>query len=279
MQKKLKRILLCTLLLAGSGFVRAADQEPDTSYTESIDVYDSLTESGANTNTGSGYESDEEYEEEARPPRVVIYNTQTPSEARWLEATSDDAYSYRTIREYVPRPAPPPRPEPAWVRFLTAVFLFFSSTAGKVILWSLLVLIVGYIAYRIIAGDGGLFGKRDLKPETAVDPGELSEEGLMELNWEARMREALAAGNERQAVRFGYLHLLQQLQARQLIQFRPDKTNIAYYRELGEGFRPGFRSLTRVYEFAWYGNFLPDATGMTDYVKQLEHFLQSAPRT
>jgi hypothetical protein len=265
MQRRLKRIVLCcALLLCCAGYSRASFQDPDPLNT--------LEETSDTAYT------DEEYEEPVTQ-RPVIYSNQRPTEARWLEVTSDDAYSYRTRREFVKRPPAPPRKESALARALEAFFMFLLTTPGKILLWSLLILISGYIVYRLVLGESGLFSRRDIRPEAAVESGELSEEGLMERNWEARMREALEAGDQRSAIRFGYLHVLQQLQGRELIRFSPEKTNISYYRELAEAYRPGFRNLTRVYEFAWYGGYLPEAGGMEDYLKNLEQFLRSIPRT
>lgn len=267
MQRVLKRLILCcALLLPADSHAHASFKEQEPDYTT-----DSIV-----TGSDDYYDDAEEQEEEA--PRTVIYNRQTPSEARWLEASADDAYSYRTTRENVQPPPEPRRKTPAWVKVIIRCLSFFGTTAGKIILWSLLVLIVGYIVYRIIAGDGGLFSRRDVSPAAAA-PEALSTESLLDISWEIRMREALAAGEHRLAIRYGYLHLLQQLQLRELIQFRPEKTNIAYYRELGEVWRPEFRNLTRIYEFAWYGNFLPDAAAMSAYPANLETFLQRIPRS
>ncbi len=274
MRSELKRIVLCcTLLLCCAGRAGASFQDPDTTFSESgpREATDQV-EAAADTTYATEDDADN------YPPWPVVYNRQLPSEARWLQATSNDEYNYRTKHEFVERQEPL-REDPAWIRALGLFFAFFLTTPGKIILWSLLFVLVAYIVYRVIAGEGRLFSRRDLKAEVVDDSSELSEEGLMELNWAARMREALAAGEQRQAIRFGYLHVLQQLQGRDLIRFRPDKTNIAYYRELGERYRPGFRNLTRVYEFAWYGGFVPDAGGMSAYLDNLEQFLRSIPGT
>lgn len=273
MQTKLKRfVLLAALLLYCGSPVRAGFQNPDTLYSETFVPDDSV-------GTDSAYAAESYEEDEEEEPRVIVYNKQMPSEGRWLEASSDDAYTYRTKREYVKRPPPPPpREVPGWIRFLQALVAFFSSFGGKVLLWILFLALAGFIIYRIVAAEGGLFARRDLRPEAVAAPAELSEDGLMELNWESRMREALAAGDPRMAIRFAYLHLLQQLQTRELIRFRADKTNIAYYRELPEAQRPGFRALTRSYEYAWYGNFPPDTAGMQQFLNNFEQYLLSLPR-
>jgi hypothetical protein len=162
-----------------------------------------------------------------------------------------------------------PEEVPGWYRFLTWLAGFLSSLAGKVLLWSALALIVGYIAYRILTGQGSfLFGRRDRKGgDPEVGAGQVSEEGLLESDWESRLREALAAGDSRLAIRYSYMHLLQALQERNLIAYRPDKTNTEYYRELAESLRQPFRSISRQYEYAWYGNILPGPAAMESYMQ------------
>lgn len=277
MRKKLKVLLLLAALtlLNGAG-LHAFPQERDTARISSGSAETIQEEEHEAENDDAYAEDDAEQEPQQR---VVRYNSQTPSDARWLELVSDDDYNYRTTKEYVPQPeVKRERREPVILRWLQLLMFFFSSNAGQVILWIALVLIVGYIVFRIIAGEGGLFGRRDVKAVPATGADELSEEGLMELDWQARMNEALTKGERRQAIRFGYLHILQQLQFRELIRFRLDKTNISYYRELPEDLRPGFRELTRNYEFAWYGNFVPDDAGLQDYLNHREQFLQRVNR-
>ena len=87
-------------------------------------------------------------------------------------------------------------------------------------------------------------------------------ENIHELDFQARLTEAEAAGNYRLALRLGYLQLLKQLTDRGLIRWQPDKTNHAYLAELpADGqLRPAFRELTRQFEYVWYGELaLPAA--------------------
>jgi hypothetical protein len=200
------------------------------------------------------------------PPREIIYNTSAPNAAQWEQAVNQKAYSYRDKQEYIKKPEPPPE-IPGWYKILVSFVRFLTSTAGQIILWSGLALVVGYVIYRILAGQGGgLFGRADRRA-AAEDPGPISEEGLLESNWEERLHAALAAGDTRQAIRYSYMHVLQVLQERGLIMYRPDKTNTEYYFALTESLRPSFRTISRQYEFAWYGNFIPGADALESYMQ------------
>jgi hypothetical protein len=66
------------------------------------------------------------------------------------------------------------------------------------------------------------------------------------------------------------------LQERSLIVYRPDKTNIQYYRELTDSpFRQPFRDLSRQYEYAWYGNYLPSKAVLDYYMQQFNSIKKS----
>ncbi len=84
------------------------------------------------------------------------------------------------------------------------------------------------------------------------------DENIHELDFQARLAEAEAAGNYRLALRLGYLQLLKHLADRGLIAWQPDKTNHAYLAELPAAgpLRPAFRELTRQFEYVWYGELL-----------------------
>ena len=242
-------ILCCAATAAAQGF-----DEDSVSY---------------NADTAAYSEADDE-QETPEPRRAVIYNTSEPNTAQWQQATSSEAYGYRDKREYIKKKTEPLKEPkiPGWYKFLIRFFEFLGSSAGKIVLWSALALIVGYIAYRIIAGQGsGLFGRRDRKESPPEDTGNISEEGLLESIWEEHLRAALAAGDSRLAIRYSYMHLLQAMQERGLIVYRPDKTNAGYYRELTESLRQPFRTISRQYEYAWYGNFLPDPAALESYMQ------------
>jgi len=228
-----------------------------------VDNMDSVLFHKADTSVSLGSLPDDE----AAFERPVVYNTARPDAAQWEAATADKAYAYRDKHEFIKKPEQSPT-EPGWYKLLIGIFGFLGSIWGKALLLILLALIVGFIAYRIIAGHGAwLFGRRDVR-EAADDENEahVSEESLLLSDWETRLSLALADGDSRLAVRYSYMHLLQALQQRGLIAYRPDKTNSDYYRELNGSMKQAFRAISRQYEWAWYGAFIPEAKAMTDYM-------------
>ena len=248
MRCRFKLILLFFLLITS---VASYAQEPDTTVIEEADTLSSTTA------------TDSAREVVALP---VIYNNDTPSGTNWKTITSDRAYGYKDKVEYVAIKEPPPQRESAFIRFLNWLFSFFASTAGTVFFIILLVLIVGFILYRILNGEGNrLFGKasKNLQDAETIITGE----DLFTNNWDARLQAALKEGNMRLAIRYSYMMLLQMLQKHELIQYRQDKTNSEYYRELsGNDYRLPFRQLSRQYETAWYGAYLPSQEAFGEYM-------------
>lgn len=201
----------------------------------------------------------------------VTYNEANPSLAQWERITADKKFGYQNEREFTPTPQPAPvnKQTPLLFSALISFINFLSSGAGKLLLLSLLVVLIGYIGYRIVSGDGRIFSRRNTKvKEIPDDDAVISEEDLFLSNWEERLTTAIASGDTRMAIRYSYMLLLQILQARNMIQFRNDKTNTDYYRELSDtAVRQQFRQLSRSYEYAWYGNFVPSADAFNDYLK------------
>lgn len=70
------------------------------------------------------------------------------------------------------------------------------------------------------------------------------------------IEQAIRKGDHRLAVRYYYLQLLRQLNAKELIRYEFQKTDTEYLNELKkENFRPELKKLMRIYDFIWYGSF------------------------
>lgn len=79
------------------------------------------------------------------------------------------------------------------------------------------------------------------------------------IDFEALLKEALQGKNFNLAVRYWYLILLRKLDQKKMITYKPGKTNFEYISELGsKDLQPLFRTATRNYEYAWYGQFTLD---------------------
>lgn len=100
-------------------------------------------------------------------------------------------------------------------------------------------------------------GPRNRKVNTAELLGlslEDIEENFQELALEDFIRNAIERKEFALAIRLYYLAVLKELAAQELIRWKKDKTNLDYIREM----RPTelgapFREITRIFEWAWYG--------------------------
>lgn len=94
-------------------------------------------------------------------------------------------------------------------------------------------------------------------------------------DFEQEIAAAAAAGDYRLAIRLYYLFTLQQLNARGLISWRPEKTNRDYASELQDRQqREQFVRLARQFEYTWYGELAPDADGFRQVQQHFEQFNQ-----
>ena len=76
------------------------------------------------------------------------------------------------------------------------------------------------------------------------------------IDFSRSIQEAIEAQQYRVAIRLMYLKNIKVLSDRNLIEFKPNKTNFDYARELRPSpFGKGFEETTLVYEYAWYGEF------------------------
>ncbi|GAA3949160.1 DUF4129 domain-containing protein [Hymenobacter algoricola] len=83
---------------------------------------------------------------------------------------------------------------------------------------------------------------------------EASTEDIHGIDFTTRLTEAEAVGNYRLAVRLGYLLVLHTLTTRHLIDWQPEKTNHDYLQQLtNTPWQTGFATLTRQFEYVWYG--------------------------
>lgn len=88
------------------------------------------------------------------------------------------------------------------------------------------------------------------------------------------IKSALKEKNYRLAVRYQYVLLLQQLSNKEIIRWEQQKTNEDYIKEVQKkNIHKEFESITRFYDFVWYGNFIINEE---EYKKGTEIFNQIA---
>lgn len=128
------------------------------------------------------------------------------------------------------------------------------NNARLVILWTLIV--AGTVTAIFIFRKSAF--ARLLHPAPASRKFDFRDLGehIGELDIPSLIRNAVAAGDYRLAVRWQFLRTLNDLDRLKLIRFAPYKTNFDYRRELGDQpLNRLFREICRVYEYAWYGRF------------------------
>lgn len=133
----------------------------------------------------------------------------------------------------------------------TSDFSFMNTGLFKVIVYVMAGILVLLILWLLL---GNIQLKQ--KPKTIVTSVEDDYiEDIEAVDTEAGLRAALAAADYRTACRMVFLRALQQLQVDNQINWKPEKTNRHYLRELATSKHIEiFRPLATTYEKVWYGN-------------------------
>jgi len=130
---------------------------------------------------------------------------------------------------------------------------FFSSSFTKIIFWSLAIIFIVFILYKLFLTEG-IFQRKS----KASDVISLQEEEHLSTttDYNKLIVQSIANKDYRLATRYHYMQTLQKLAAKMAIIFMPDKTNYQYIIELNsKPYKNDFAKLTLNYEYAWYGNF------------------------
>jgi hypothetical protein len=192
------------------------------------------------------------------------------NQEKWKQLTNDKAFDYKTEIEATPKKTQPSQNYLS--KILKSIIDFFSSPAGRWLVWLILAGIIIYAIIRIVLGNRGMFAKapKKIKETTSLNELPVSED-LLSTDWEEKIQLAFQQGEYRLAVRYSYLALLQYLQAHQQIIYRPEKTNQEYYYELKNvSVKPHFRQLTRQYEYCWYGNHPVEEKQLSGYLEEFK---------
>lgn len=196
----------------------------------------------------------------------------------WQELTRDPAFNYRTEIELQETVTTNPGSS-LFSRILHAIVSFFDSPWGRTFLWTILVLSLCYLVYKTIQRYALMPVTEKKVRQTMDDKKAPDKEELLEGDWNSLAEQASNAEDYRLAIRYAYLDLLQYLQERNILNYRPDKTNNDYYYELkAEELRSAFRTVSRQYEYAWYGNYPVPQQGFMGYLEYLKRIKTMADR-
>lgn len=192
----------------------------------------------------------------APPKTVAAPDDQSPVRVRY--PASDRLRALQTDRDYqYGRDAPPPENPLArfWAWLWRRIGEFLSSEAYQNVgQYVMLAAIAGVVIYLLMRAEvlGFLFPER-------AQSGKLNYENLTDnihaIDFDAAVDEAVSQRNYRLAVRLLYGQTLKRLTDAGRIQYKPDKTNRQYVQELvNSPLQTDFETLTRQFEYVWYGD-------------------------
>jgi len=172
----------------------------------------------------------------------------------------------------------PPQQQSLWQQFWSWFWraieaLLTNNVSGgfiKYLVIGILIALVVFAVIKIIGADLIFFSK---KSKTVQVPYHEIEENIHEIDFQEEIDKAISTGNYRYAVRLLYLFSLKQLDRKRLIHWQPEKTNHAYISEIqNEEHRSGFSTLTRQFEYIWYGEFAIGKEGFDAVRYSFEQF-------
>lgn len=125
----------------------------------------------------------------------------------------------------------------------------------KIIFYLLMIGVIGYILFLVLKNVSLTSRGKKISNAAPSNPSEHVED-IKELEIDRLLREAMASGDYRLAVRICFLGLLKKLDEDGLIVWKKDKTNRDYLTELlsQSNHVAEIRSVTLAYEQVWYGD-------------------------
>jgi hypothetical protein len=152
---------------------------------------------------------------------------------------------------------------------------FYRKQWFRTLVWVIIVgSFIGVLIWFLIASDVKLF-RRKAKKVDAEGHEDISHD-IFSISYEQEIEKAISANNYRSAIRLFYLHTLRLMADREIIQYKPERTNSAYLLQLhGTGYYKKFFRLTRQFEYTWYGKFNPAATTFATIQQEYNEFKSS----
>lgn len=258
----LHRWLLLFLVLA-SGYAGAQDTEPTKVHVQTKDT--------AFTIDPSSIEDFYDYEDEDYDDTDVLYFTAKEDTTALYDSSrldwrnvpdsmvrqlkDDDAFWYvDKDMQAKKKEARKQKDGSWWQRFLEGLFdILGNPIVRQILFYGIIFLFILAATWFLINNQMNILGRSKQRIRSAREM-ESGAEDILSSDLEKALAEAEVAKDYRLAVRIRYLQLLKALAEAQLIQYRDDATNMEYLTRLyGKPCYPQFFSLTRHYEYAWYG--------------------------
>jgi len=151
---------------------------------------------------------------------------------------------------------------------------FTLSPAAQYILWGIASLFVLFILFSLVKSKAVFKRQNALKNPDWIVPESEKEDHVLEAGgYPALITLAVSEEKFRLAIRYQFLHLLQRLEEKDMLQLSREKTNAAYIQEISPDLRNAFRGLVQIYEQAWYGHVSVTAPRYHEIAHQFNLFI------
>jgi hypothetical protein len=199
---------------------------------------------------------------------TAAFVVRRPDPAEIKSVVEDSAYVYDRVTP----------PETWWDRFvqwllnlLAKLFddsgvLGFNVFTIVVVLCALLL-----IVYLLIKnGFGGVFyGKGASMPISIRELGD----DIHAIDFQSLIAESIRKGDFKSAIRLEFLRFLKDLTDKNVIEWKIDKTNVDYEREISDtAKRKKFKDIARLFEYVWYGDFKTSQSTYEEMMQKLNSF-------
>jgi hypothetical protein len=195
--------------------------------------------------------ADDEYVEEESVSRYFIPKSGFPDSFHFRELPDTVSSSLRkdedfwyadvTVKKTITKPGENQKlTDQSW----------FQSLLWVIIIGGFGVFVMLYLSNSNI----GLFRKKNMLLREGDDF--TGTEDIFAINYQKEIDRAAGSSNYRLAIRLMFLRLLKNLSEKNIIQYKPDRTNLDYLHQLSSTrYYHDFFRITRNYEYSWYGQF------------------------
>lgn len=228
--------LVC-FLLPGRSFSQSGNE-----YLNQMDEAERIADSLALAESDEVYDEDEQKEVSfTNPaPRADPAQWRNLPEGYIQNLEKDKAFEY--VKSGIPKPQARQQKKSGF-------------TISKLILWLAVAAFAGFIIWYLVDNNVLMFRRKAAVFKESLPDDELPED-IFSIPYKDAILKAVQNNNYRLAIRLQYLQLLKTLSDRNIIKYRPDKTNFDYLMQLRTtDHYNDFFTATRNYEYSWYGLF------------------------
>jgi hypothetical protein len=185
-----------------------------------------------------------------------------PGDEKIKEYGNDKRFQYKRIEK-----------EPTWRDKITDWLrnLFTTVTESGVPGFVVLIAIVALVCLIVLKLAGVDFSTVFGKKKTDTSEIDMYTENVHNMDFDSLITNATNNKDYRLAVRFLYLKNLKLLTDKEIIAWKANKTNYSYQYEIeSPAIRTRFMEMTLVFDYIWYGEFMPDKANYSLIYSRME---------